>query len=330
MTSDLFAKAHGMTIQVARRHFAKGIYKGEALPVVQLPAHRGGKGGKVWALHLDGCSPKLRAMLCPPESTDLTPVKQPLKGVPEARYFDVTSDKRAILKPILEYPKNTAERAAAFNAVAAQLHKFGNDFQRFKVSTLRSWVTAFEKKGAAALVPQARSDKGKARVFVVKRWDDRVCLPDAVKAKIAAELHRTAAGMIVARDISDRKIIDACAAELMRLTVEAGAIISKAELIDACKLNSHWVKAFRQYRPVHQFRRDHKAWSDNHQARVQRELEALPMDVLYGDEHYIDVILAALKEPIRVHLIGWLDGSSHYLWATLVILELCLILGDAA
>ncbi len=243
-----------------------------------------------------------------------------MKGLPETRHFDVTADKRAILKPILEHPKNTAERAATFKSVAGQLHKIGNEVKRVAVSTLRGWVTAFEKKGAAALAPQARSDKGKARVFVVKRWDDRVGLPDAVKARIAAELHKTAAGMIVKRDISDKTVVKACAAELMRLTLEAGAIISKAELIEACKLNSHWVKSFQQYRPVHQFRRDHKAWSDSHQARVQRELEALPENVLYGDEHYIDVILAPLKEPIRVHLIGWLDGSSHYLWATLVIL----------
>jgi hypothetical protein len=141
-----------------------------------------------------------------------------------------------------------------------------------------------------------------------------------VKAQIATKLHGTAAGMIVQRDISDRKIIAVCAAELMRLTVAAGVAMPKAALVEACKLNSHWVKAFWQYRPVHQFRRDHKLWSDIQQFRVQRELAALPMDVLYGDEHYIDVVLAPEREPVRVHLIGWLDGASHYLWATLVIL----------
>lgn len=192
--------------------------------------------------------------------------------------------------------------------------------KRVSVSTLRGWVTALEKQGAGALTPHARSDKGKTRVFVVKRWDDRVRLPDAVKAQIAAKLHKTAAGIIVQRDISDRKVIALCGAELMRLTVAAGVVMPKAALIEACTLNSHWVKAFRQYRPVHQFRRDHKLWSDRHQFRVQRELAAMPMDVLYGDEHYIDVILASEQEPVRVHLIGWLDGASHYLWATLVIL----------
>ncbi len=119
----------------------------EILPVTQVPDQSGGKGGTVWALRLDVCDPSLRAKLCPPESTALTPVKQPLKGIPEARHFDVTADKRAFLKPILEHPKNTAERAAAFNAVAGQLHKFENDLKRFSVSTLRGWVATFEKRG---------------------------------------------------------------------------------------------------------------------------------------------------------------------------------------
>lgn len=125
VSSDLFAKAHGMTIQVARRHFAKGTYRGESLPVVQVPCQKGGKGGMVWALHLDGCSPALRAKLCPPETALSTPVERPVKALPEARHYDVAADKRAILKPILEHPKNTPERAAAFEAVAGQLHKIG-------------------------------------------------------------------------------------------------------------------------------------------------------------------------------------------------------------
>ncbi len=271
LTATDFAATLGISPQAAREAFRKaatgGDWRGHNLPVVVHPGHRGGKGGTVWALHLDGCSPKLRAVLGLPESTDLSPVKQPLKGLPETRHFDVTADKRAILKPILEHPKNTAERAATFKSVAGQLHKIGNEVKRVAAGTSRAvGLTSFEKKGAAALAPQARSDKGKARVFVVKRWDDRVGLPDAVKARIAAELHKKTAGMIVKRDISDKTVVKACAAELMRLTLEAGAIISKAELIEACKLNSHWVKSFQQYRPVHQFRRDHKAWSDSHQS----------------------------------------------------------------
>ena len=60
VTSDQFATAHGMTIQVARRHFVKGTYRGEHLPLVQVPGQRGGKGGAVWALRLDACSDALR------------------------------------------------------------------------------------------------------------------------------------------------------------------------------------------------------------------------------------------------------------------------------
>lgn len=42
-----FASILGIADRVARRHFAKGTYRGHALPVVQIPGQRGGKGGSV-------------------------------------------------------------------------------------------------------------------------------------------------------------------------------------------------------------------------------------------------------------------------------------------
>ncbi len=74
VTASAFASALGISDRAARMAFAVAksgkTWKGEILPVVQVPGQRGGKGGSVWALHLDGCSPKLRAVLGLPESTE--------------------------------------------------------------------------------------------------------------------------------------------------------------------------------------------------------------------------------------------------------------------
>ena len=84
---------------------------------------------------------------------------------------------------------------------------------------------------------------------------------------------------------------------------------------------------------------DHKRYSDNHEARVHRELTRFPMEVLMGDVHKLDIEIAdalQARDPriwvaaneaakngrttIRVAIIAWIDGSSHYMWATPVIL----------
>lgn len=118
----------------------------------------------------------------------------------------------------------------------------------------------------------------------------------------------------------DAKVIGMCSAELLRLTVDAGATLHKADLKALCKLNTRWAARFRPMRAAHEHDSDHKKWSDKYEFRVRRRLADRPMDVLMGDVHYVDMILAPLSEPVRVRIIGWLDGASHCLWATPVLL----------
>lgn len=67
MTAADFAASFQITERAARKAFETALtgkpWRGEVLPVVALPGQRGGKGGMVWGLVLDKCSPALRAKL---------------------------------------------------------------------------------------------------------------------------------------------------------------------------------------------------------------------------------------------------------------------------
>lgn len=82
-----------------------------------------------------------------------------------------------------------------------------------------------------------------------------------------------------------------------------------------------WAQRFDKYREVALHDNDHKAFSDRHSARVTRTMEAVPMDVIMGDVHHLDMWIAPLSEPITVKIIAWMDAASGYLWATPVLVN---------
>lgn len=341
-----FATARAISRQAAAKAFREASegkpWRGHHLPVVPLDGHRGGAGGKAWGLVIEAASPELRALLKLPETPcstlPSTGHEGLLKGRPDDWHFTVSRDKQRIIGPILAAKRGSTERAAAFRAVAAKPHKFGDGWTQFSERTLRDWVKAHEERGPAALVPAARSDRGVTRVRLAREWHRNCGLPEDVQGEIAEQVERIARGLIVKRR-SDREVRRLCSIELARLTEEAGANLPKARTQRLCRLSLHWSRRFAEMKPVRDFLGDHKRYSDEHEFRVQRSLTRVPMDVLFGDVHHVDISIAdAMRSQfsdlrqagkhaeeqelvsIRVSIIGWMDGSSHYLWATPVIL----------
>ena len=342
LTPHGFAAAIGLTVRAAQFAYRRGAegksWKGQTLPIVELFDQRGGAGGKVLAINTDVASPALRVLLGLPETPVEVPFETHLKGRPTDDHFRLSADKQRILEPILCHPKGSHERAKAFVEVAAKQHRFGDKRRSFAVKTLQGWVLGLEVGGISALVAQSRSDVGKARVRVTRDWDSGCRLSDADKDQIKKELDRTAHGL-KQKGRSDRNIIKLCAVDLQKMTCEAGALVPKSDLIRLCRLNAKWVMKYRSSGAVHQYDHDHKAFSDDHEFRLQRTLTRQPMEVLLGDVHPLDIRIAdalqstmsklrtAAKKArqdglttVRVHIIGWMDGSSHYLWATPVVL----------
>lgn len=320
LSCTAFAQAAGCCERVARRYLERGQWQGMQLPVTKVPA-KGGPGGLAWAIDLEAAPPALRAALGPSAANLPAPLQDPLeahsKALQTGDAHGIAAERLRLIAPILAQPKGSAERAAV--AAAAGFHRIGGKLRQVSKSTLRAWVRREEADGVKALVP-ARPPKRGQVVLVTRAWDAGCGLAEADKARIAETLARTARGIIAKRGMPDAKVIHMCAAELLRLTAEAGATLRKTDLKALCRLNTRWVARFRPMRAVHEHDNDHKTWSDRHEFRVSRKLTDRPMEVLLGDVHYLDMAVAPLAEPMRVRVIGWLDGSSHYLWATPVLL----------
>ncbi|HCZ01184.1 MAG TPA: hypothetical protein DHV56_14485 [Rhodobacter sp.] len=319
-TPEIFAKAHGMTIQVARRHFAKGFYKGEVLPVVALPGQRGGKGGMVWGLVLDKCSPALLAKLEAVQTGLKAPLNAPSSRTFQPWQFEEQLARLEAIRPILAKDKRSTALDVAYRQVAAQPRVIAGAVGYHAENTLRDWVRLYEAKGAAGLMPAQRKDRGEKRVLITREWDGAVDLAEDARAKIAQALNEKARSMIANDGTSNREVIRICERWLVCACLDAGSQLSRAQLGPVCALNQKWAGQFDHYRLLHAKTKDHKAWQDYAVPRIGRALPDRPMDVLIGDVHYVDIAVAEGKHPVRARLIAWMDAASHFIWVTPVFL----------
>lgn len=320
LDTDSFSRLTGVSKRAARKAFKAGRFRDFVLPVVQVPAHRGGAGGKVWALAVDRCPAALKAKLGVFEGPFEPALQSDLNAGIEPWQWEEQADRLRIIAPLLALEKGSAERAGTFRQIAAQVHLVRGVPTRLAETTLRDWVRLHERQGPAGLLPKQRSDKGKARVLVTREWDRSIGLGEIERREIAAKLDEKAAGY-VAKKATHRKLIRVCEAQLVELSERAGCALPAGRLRQVCRLNLKWAQRFDKYREVALHDTDHKAFSDRHSARVTRAMEAVPMDVIMGDVHHVDMWIAPLSEPITVKIIAWMDAASGYLWATPVLVN---------
>ena len=226
-----------------------------------------------------------------------------------------------IIAPILATPKRTPERAAAYRAVAGEMHLIRGVRAPISENRLRDWVRICETQGPAGLMPAARSDKGTARVMITRERDRGIGLDEATKIRIADTLDRQASGYVVNGNTSHRKLARRCQARLMALAADAGCTLPPDQLRQVRGLNVKWAQRFERFRTVFLHDHDHKIFSDRHTPRITRKMGRMPMEVLFGDVHHVDMWIAPLSEPMTVKIIGWTDGASGYLWATPVLVN---------
>lgn len=323
LDTDSFARLTGVSARAARKAFRAGRFRDFVLPVVQVPAHRGGAGGKVWALAVDRCPAELKAKLGVFEGPFEPALQGDLNAGIEPWQWEEQTDRLRIIAPLLETEKRSAERADTFRQIAAQVHLVRGVPTRLAEKTLRDWVRAHELQGPAGLIHATRGDKGKARVLFTREWDAGIDLPFDRRAAIAARLTREARSMVGFDGTSIRETLRLCSDILCRLSAEAGSAVPVRELRGLCQLNTKWAERIdlERYRLHYRARKDHKAYQDRAVGRASLALADRPMSLLMGDVHYCDIAVEDQAEPIRVRLIAWLDMSSLFLWVTPVLLS---------
>lgn len=328
ITAQEFAQRTNLTARAARGAFRKcasgGYWRGHRLPVRTVTNSRGGQSGTVYTLQLDLCPPDLRALLDGSTSAPSTCLEQDNHDTLNIAQIAIARDRQAIIAPILNTMPGSTERGKAYREIAAKpVHRLGDGYKAVSERTLMEWVANTEARGAAALLPKARADRGRARVQITRAWDQAVGLDEPTRARIAVKIEKLAKSMVANDGVSIREVLRLCGERLAHASAEAGSPLSGHELRKICTLNVKWAKriGLDRFRLVYLHDKDHKTWQDKADPRIRRHLLDTPMELLIGDVHYADLLVEEDGKPIRVRLITWMDAASMFAWVTPVFLS---------
>lgn len=173
----------------------------------------------------------------------------------------------------------------------------------------------------AALGRAKRNDAGTARVFVTRTWDAVVPFTDTVKERIALHLRQYIRGL-VQKGEAPSNIRMLAARKLANFTFEAGHPIDAADRARVCHIPKGHVDREAIHRKVRVFDADRKAHEDA-KPRIRRTRSGLlPMDIIVGDVHPIDVLITREDgSTTTARAIAWLDFASNRVWIAPVRLE---------
>lgn len=328
LSSKGFADVVGITPRAARLAFDKAFngqhWHGHRLPVSRVTGTQGGSSGTSYVLHLDLCAPELRSLLADAKTSPELPVERGVKSPVDGWRIAEQQARWRIIEPVISAgKKGTEQRGEATRQLVDQPHDYPGGVQRFSESTLRAWITDFERDGLIGLLPKQRADRGKARTLITRDWDKQIDLPDAEKQRIADEIAKTARSMVANDGTSEREVRRICEGRLFHHCRAAGSQLPQHRLRRLSRLNAKWCdrQELKKFNLIYLKNKDHKAFQDRAVPRISRELHPVPMGLLIGDVHYVDILVEEGGEPIRVRLIHWMDASSLFVWTTPVFLS---------
>lgn len=315
MSTGEFANAVGISDRVARKRFSARRYKGHDLPIALV---ENANSRHTQYLVLPMASKELKELLNVPLNNSSNPISELNEGGFGAPYsekdYGLATMRHEIIVPILAADKHSCVRAELFKQIAEQ--------ENLSERSLREWVQAFENGGVTALLPSARSDKGKRRVLVSRLWDAQIDLPPNAKIKVADRIINEARSMVANDGTSAREVVRISSNNLARYCASEGSELARGHLQSICALNRSWAKRAKidDFRLAYLHDKDHGTYQDKAVPRIRRNLHPLPMGLLIGDVHYVDLLVEERKEPVRVRLIAWIDASSMFVWVTPVFL----------
>lgn len=319
-----FARRTGLSDRVARRAFSNGMWRGHRLPVSCVTGGKGGNSGASYVLHLDLCTPELRSLLSGAETKLTTSIKQGAQStVDDWRRAEQQARWRIIEPAINAGKKGTRARADATREIIEQSHDYLGEVRRFSESTIRAWIADFEGAGPVGLLPKQRVDRGKARTLITRDWDKHIDLPDGDKQRIAHETTKKAHSMVANDGASEREVRRICADLLFHHCRDAGSQLPQPKLRRLCRLNAKWCdrQELKKFKLIYLKNKDHKSFQDSAVPRISRDLHPVPMGLLIGDVHYVDLLIEENGASIRVRLIHWMDASSLFVWTVPVFMS---------
>ena len=321
ISAPQLAETAGISTQKARAALAKVFagkaesWRGAAL-AVRTARGRGGASGMQYEVKIESLPLDIQERL----KRRLTPVSTP---APTPATGDVGRLEREvrynIISRVCVHPKGSKARAVAAReeAVRSIINPHTGQFSRISVATIMRWVNRHEKHGEAGLERRRRADAGVRKIILTKKWDAAVPFDAPTKERIAEALkqyvrghHKNLTSFGHMRLMAELK--------LQEMTRQAGFDISR----DLCALPENFIKDEKIARKVGLFLRDRKAFQDDLPGIIRGVDGLAPCDVVYGDVHSADVLLAKVEGFQRhAKFIAWFDAGTQRAWLDVYVLE---------
>lgn len=227
-----------------------------------------------------------------------------------------------VISPALEHPKGSRGRGEAIRQ-AAEIERWRPGRKPFKITerSIQRKLNDYEAHGLGGLSRAKRSDAGEAAVILSRSWDRAVPFDDQTKERIAHELRQYVRGL-TKKGEAGKSLQLLASAQLAMLTQRAGFNPDRGKLAAACAVPSGLIQEERDFRKVHEFKTNRKAYEDAG-PRIQRTRNGLlPMDIVVADIHPIDIYCNRSDGSTATPRgIAWLDLATNRIFVDVVLLE---------
>ena len=253
-------------------------------------------------------------------SSKLMPEAQTIPDQSQAMAMPIVSEGRGLLVDSLTYAElcrisnleNRLEKGRAERLLA--------ETKGVSRQTVLRWMKSIRNN---QIIKKKRTDDGKRRNLVTKKWDEAFADQlDGEAIYIALQRHIRSlwssgiSGWRAGTDMASAWLVDTTHDALSK----AGNEWSKDALQPVCMVGRRLVDDERDYKLIAIADKDAKKFFDKHLPRVQRDRsEYFPMDVVIGDVTPIDIYVDRLDEDGKTRqatyrAISWLDLATNRLY----------------
>ena len=224
-----------------------------------------------------------------------------------------------LIRPIFQTtPPKTAERASLIRSIAeTATYPYGS--KRGSLvgeSSIRKWLTDYEREGVSALMRKGRSDVGKGRTILSRRWDQALTeagIPINKMQEIAGKIRKGIRSEWSNGTPSWPTVQLNLLPVAVSLSHQAGLSLPPQQMQSVCEVPRSMIEAERRYALVDMRRNDAAGFAAKVTPRIRRDRShLLPMEWIAADVHHLDLYFrredGTLCTPKAV---AWMDLATN-------------------
>jgi len=227
------------------------------------------------------------------------------------------------IRPLLDINPYVRDKGDAINKILQIEHKTPDGkLVKLSLATIYKWLRSYQTEGFEGLVPKTRTDLGKPRTLLSRKWDRVVSLEPEMKGEITRKMTVYVRSLWAGGSRGWRMTGELASSKLVKFCQEAGCNLSQEELERICRVSRQFVETERKYAVIALKDKDAKGYFDTHTPRIMRDRSNLkPMSVVVGDVHPVDIAMIRGDGTIAYpRAISWLDLATNRVWMNFLLL----------